>query len=61
MARTMFAVGVPAETGRAVWVGHQFWSRDYAARRAARRLAVRGHARHWTLAAGGPAQPACAC
>lgn len=32
LARTIFAVGVPSQTDRAVWVGHEFWSRDYAAR-----------------------------
>lgn len=34
LARTLFAVGVPARTGRTVWVGHQFWSRDYVQRSA---------------------------
>lgn len=32
LARPLFALAVPAQTGRAVWVGHQFWSRDYAHR-----------------------------
>ena len=32
MARTIFGVGLPSQTGRAVWVGHEFWSRDYAVR-----------------------------
>jgi hypothetical protein len=35
MARTIFAIGVPSQTGRHVWVGQQFWSRDYVARNAA--------------------------
>jgi len=34
MARTIFAIGIPAATGRSVWVGHQFWSRDYVRRSA---------------------------
>ncbi|MGI8864999.1 MAG: hypothetical protein ACR2JH_11500 [Solirubrobacteraceae bacterium] len=34
LARTIVAVGIPSQTGRAVWVGHQFWSRDYPARSA---------------------------
>ncbi|MGI8711598.1 MAG: hypothetical protein ACR2NR_00110 [Solirubrobacteraceae bacterium] len=29
LAATPFAVVVPAQTGRAVWVGHGYWSRDY--------------------------------
>ncbi len=32
MARTIFGVGLPSQTGRAVWVGHEFWSRDYPVR-----------------------------
>jgi len=32
LARTIFAVAIPSQTGRAVWVGHEFWSRDYPAR-----------------------------
>ena len=32
LAPTPFAVVVPAQTGRAVWVGHGYWSRDYEAR-----------------------------
>ena len=29
LAPTPFATVIPAETGRAVWVGHGYWSRDY--------------------------------
>ncbi len=32
LAPTPFAVVVPSQTGRAVWVGHGYWSRDYAGR-----------------------------
>jgi hypothetical protein len=32
LAPTLFANAVPSQTGRSVWVGHQFWSRDYPAR-----------------------------
>jgi hypothetical protein len=32
LAPTPFAAVVPSQTGRAVWVGHGYWSRDYAAR-----------------------------
>ena len=32
LAPTPFALVVPAQTGRAVWVGHGYWSRDYFAR-----------------------------
>ena len=32
LAPTPFAVVVPAQTGRAVWVGHGYWSRDYVGR-----------------------------
>jgi hypothetical protein len=32
IARTLFALEIPAQTGRRVWVGHQFWSQDYALR-----------------------------
>lgn len=35
LARTIFAVGVPAQTDRAVWAGHEFWTRDYPARSSA--------------------------
>ena len=31
LAPTPFAAVVPARTGRAVWVGHGYWSQDYAA------------------------------
>ncbi len=33
LARTLFALVIPSQTGRRVWVGHQFWSQDYAQRR----------------------------
>ena len=29
LARTLFALVIPSQTGRRVWVGHQFWSQDY--------------------------------
>src|SRR5207302_1770423 len=29
LAPTPFAAVVPSQTGRAVWVGHGYWSRDY--------------------------------
>ena len=32
LAPTPFASVVPYRTGKAVWVGHGYWSRDYAAR-----------------------------
>jgi len=32
LAPVLLAVAIPSETGRAVWVGHEFWSRDYNAR-----------------------------
>jgi len=32
LAPTPFAVVIPSQTGRAVWVGHGYWSRDYVAR-----------------------------
>ena len=32
LAPTPFALVVPSQTGRAVWVGHGYWSRDYFAR-----------------------------
>jgi hypothetical protein len=32
LAPTPFAAVVPSQTGRAVWVGHGYWSRDYPAR-----------------------------
>jgi hypothetical protein len=35
LAPTLFAIAVPSQTGTAVWVGHEFWSRDYTARSAA--------------------------
>jgi hypothetical protein len=32
LAPTPFALVIPSQTGRAVWVGHGYWSRDYVAR-----------------------------
>ncbi len=32
LAPTPFAIVVPSQTGRSVWVGHPYWSADYAAR-----------------------------
>jgi hypothetical protein len=32
LAPTPFAVVIPSQTGRAVWVGHGYWSKDYVAR-----------------------------
>ncbi len=45
LAPTPFALDIPPQTGRAVWVGHGYWSRDYFARaRRANRLFT-GHMR----------------
>jgi hypothetical protein len=32
LAPTPFAVVIPSQTGRSVWVGHGYWSRDYPGR-----------------------------
>ena len=32
LAPVPFAIVIPSQTGRAVWVGHGYWSRDYAVR-----------------------------
>jgi hypothetical protein len=32
LADELLSIDVPAQTGRAVWVGHEFWSRDYLVR-----------------------------
>jgi len=32
LAPVLLAVAIPSQTGRAVWVGHEFWSRDYSGR-----------------------------
>jgi hypothetical protein len=32
LAPTPFAAVIPSQTGRAVWVGHGYWSRDYPQR-----------------------------
>jgi hypothetical protein len=34
LAPTLLATAIPAQTGRRVWVGHEFWSIDYPARSA---------------------------
>ncbi len=38
-----FAVAVPSQTGRNVWVGHGYWSRDYFKRKAEVNALFRGH------------------
>ena len=43
LAPLPFAVTVPSQTGRNVWVGHGYWSRDYFARRAQVNAVFRGH------------------
>jgi hypothetical protein len=40
-----FAVTIPSQTGRNVWVGHGYWSRDYFARKAQVNTLFRGHER----------------
>ncbi|HEY2260441.1 MAG TPA: hypothetical protein VGH45_12040 [Solirubrobacteraceae bacterium] len=45
LAPTPFAVVVPSQTGRAVWVGHGYWSRDYPARAKVVDALFRGHMR----------------
>jgi hypothetical protein len=50
LARTLFALVIPAQTGRQVWVGHQFWSRDYS------RRSVLAEALFTGRLAAGPAQ-----
>jgi hypothetical protein len=32
LAPVLLALAIPSQTSRSVWVGHEFWSRDYAAR-----------------------------
>jgi hypothetical protein len=32
LASVLFADAIPSQTGRPVWVGHQFWSQDYLSR-----------------------------
>jgi hypothetical protein len=43
LAPTPFAAVVPSQTGRAVWVGHGYWSRDYPARARQVDRLFRGH------------------
>jgi hypothetical protein len=38
-----FAITVPSQTGRNVWVGHGYWSRDYFRRKAQVNALFRGH------------------
>lgn len=45
LAPTPFAVVVPSQTARAVWVGHGYWSRDYPARARQVDALFRGHMR----------------
>jgi hypothetical protein len=45
LAPTPFAAVVPSQTGRAVWVGHGYWSRDYPARAKVVDALFRGHMR----------------
>jgi hypothetical protein len=43
LAPAPFAVTVPAQTGRNVWVGHGYWSRDYFGRKAQVNMLFHGH------------------
>jgi hypothetical protein len=43
LAPTPFAIVVPSQTGRNVWVGHGYWSRDYFARARQVNALFRGH------------------
>ena len=45
VAPTPFAIIVPAATGRRVWVGHGYWSRDYFPRSRQASALFRGHLR----------------
>ena len=45
LAPTPFAAVVPSQTGRAVWVGHGYWSPDYPARARQVDALFRGHMR----------------
>ncbi len=45
LAPTPFAAVVPSQTGRAVWVGHGYWSRDYPARARQADILFAGHMR----------------
>jgi hypothetical protein len=42
LAPPLFAVAVPSQTDRPVWVGHQFWSRDYLNRARAAEALFKG-------------------
>jgi hypothetical protein len=57
LAPAPFAITVPSQTGRNVWVGHGYWSRDYFARKARANALFRGHeapaaAQHFVVATG---------
>ena len=45
LAPTPFAAVVPSQTGRAVWVGHGYWSQDYPARSRQADILFAGHMR----------------
>ena len=45
LAPTPFAIDIPSQTGRAVWVGHGYWSRDYFARARLANALFRGRMR----------------
>jgi hypothetical protein len=45
LAPTPFAVLIPSQTGRAVWVGHGYWSPDYPARSREANALFSGHVR----------------
>lgn len=45
LAPVPFAMTIPAQTGREVWVGHGYWSRDYFVRKARVNALFRGHER----------------
>ena len=45
LAPAPFAITVPSQTGRNVWVGHGYWSRNYFARKAQVNALFRGHER----------------
>jgi hypothetical protein len=45
LAPTPFAIVVPSQTGRTVWVGHGYWSRDYLDRSRQADILFRGHMR----------------
>ncbi len=45
LAPTPFAIVVPSQTGRKVWVGHGYWSRDYFPRSRRADALFKGHLR----------------